>query len=127
MHVVNFVPRAFLQVWVVSRPPVFEEESALGAIPYLKGKSALGTRLAFFSCFTCKSFALNLLLFSYRSMITNLAYTECCCSLAGFVYPIVTHWAWDENGWLYVGVEYTKDNVTMAVTYQVSCHSTCIS
>jgi len=34
------------------------------------------------------------------------------------VYPIVTHWAWDENGWLYVGVEYTKDNVTMAVTYQ---------
>ena len=35
------------------------------------------------------------------------------------MYPIVTHWAWDENGWLYKGVEYTKDNVTMTVAYQV--------
>ncbi len=42
-------------------------------------------------------------------------------SLAGFVYPTVTHWAWDENGWLYAGLEYTTDNVTIAVTYQVFC------
>ena len=37
------------------------------------------------------------------------------------MYPIVTHWAWDSNGWLYVGVDFTKDNVTMNVAYQVRC------
>ena len=46
---------------------------------------------------------------------------KCCYFLAGFVYPIVTHWAWDGNGWLYVGVDYTKDGVTRTVSYQVSC------
>ena len=46
------------------------------------------------------------------------------------MYPIVTHWAWDGNGWLLTGVTYTADNVTMAVTYQVfslADHSTFIS
>ena len=46
-----------------------------------------------------------------------------CCyihhSSLGFVYPVVTHWAWDGNGWLYKGVDYTKDNVTLSVTFQV--------
>ena len=35
----------------------------------------------------------------------------------GFLYPIVAHWAWDGNGWLYKGVTYEDGG---AITYQVS-------
>ena len=35
----------------------------------------------------------------------------------GFLYPIVAHWAWDGNGWLYKGVTYDDGG---AITYQVS-------
>ena len=50
----------------------------------------------------------------------------CSILLVGFLYPVVTHWAWDANGWLFVGVDYIKDNVTMNITYQVSCYITAI-
>ena len=35
----------------------------------------------------------------------------------GFLYPVVTHWAWDGNGWLFKGVTYDDDK---SITYQVS-------
>ncbi|XP_029185177.2 putative ammonium transporter 1 isoform X1 [Acropora millepora] len=43
------------------------------------------------------------------------AYLAYSCFLSGFVYPIVTHWAWDTNGWLLSGINYSPGE---AVTYQ---------
>lgn len=42
------------------------------------------------------------------------AYLVYSCFLTGFVYPIVTHWAWDGNGWLASGIEYDSG----AIAYQ---------
>ncbi|XP_041365461.1 putative ammonium transporter 1 isoform X1 [Gigantopelta aegis] len=43
-------------------------------------------------------------------------------NLPGFMYPIVTHWAWHEDGWLTVGKEYeqTDGNVTTYFTAHYS-------
>lgn len=33
-----------------------------------------------------------------------VAYFAYCGLLTGFLYPVVTHWAWASDGWLYVGI-----------------------
>ena len=37
----------------------------------------------------------------------------------GVVYPIVSHWAWAEIGWLYAGISYTDNGEEVMVHYQV--------
>ena len=42
-----------------------------------------------------------------------------CISYLGIVYPIVSHWAWTEIGWLYAGISYTDNGGEVVVHYQV--------
>ena len=74
-----------------------------------------------YSVFLTGKFQILFLIFVgwYQGLQFSTSHWYIYFSPSGFVYPIVTHWAWDENGWLYKGVEYTKDNVTMTVAYQV--------
>ena len=37
----------------------------------------------------------------------------------GVVYPIVSHWAWTEEGWLNAGVTFTDNGEDVTVRYQV--------
>lgn len=44
---------------------------------------------------------------------------------AGFVYPVLTHWAWSSEGWMNQGFTHdTGDNSTGTITiqYQVMIH-----
>ena len=39
----------------------------------------------------------------------------------GFLYPVVTHWAWG-GGWLQQGLDYQHNGTTHTVSFTVSLH-----
>ena len=36
------------------------------------------------------------------------------------MYPVVTHWAWSEDGWLYKGINITYEGEEVNIAYRVS-------
>ncbi|KAJ8299375.1 hypothetical protein KUTeg_023435 [Tegillarca granosa] len=51
----------------------------------------------------------------YSSAITVFKNGIPLCS--GFIYPVVSHWAWDPQGWLAKGFEYQDGNTTLTIKY----------
>ena len=43
--------------------------------------------------------------------------------ILGLIYPVVTHWAWAEGGWLLTGGLYDIDGQSVQIGYAVSIHN----
>ena len=47
-------------------------------------------------------------------LLTTYRYT-----FSGFIYPVVTHWAWADEGWLLQGGTYIIDGKSVNIGYAV--------
>ena len=48
-------------------------------------------------------------------LLTNYKYI-----FSGFIYPVVTHWAWADEGWLLKGGTYIIDGKSVNIGYAVN-------
>ncbi len=62
------------------------------------------------------TFAINVF---HTSALQEQMRTQVSLFFPGIVYPVVTHWAWAPEGWLYQGINIDHDGESVPIAYRV--------
>ncbi|XP_041366977.1 putative ammonium transporter 1 [Gigantopelta aegis] len=114
---------AGISYWLIGYPFAFGEGNSFLGYTNFASYGFPEERFAFFFFqFVFAATAATIVSGAMAERCEIIAYFTYSIVLSGFMYPIVTHWAWHEHGWLTVGKEYqqTDGNVTTYFTAHYS-------
>jgi len=110
---------AGISYWCVGYPLAFGNGNSFIGWENWASSGLENERLAFwFFQFVFAATAATIVSGALAERCEFVAYFVYSSILTAFIYPVVTRWAWHEEGWLNVGSEYSINNVTVSVGYQ---------